>query len=200
MENFGFYGQAQGMGSSRGHAIGWPNLGQNDVTHLQVVVYESWAVHDRPWPNLNPLRASPEDGFSFNDFKTNLDFRMLPSAVFPGKSLKKVTSNHHLFPLYRTRYALSIETRSLVHLKLDSQKTTKLFWIFSTISYRKIWYFLGMKFEISHCKLCRVWGHFHSVLDWTKITFLDMPRIMSIVNAQTHSLTDNVCMIFLLIE
>ena len=156
MENFGFYGQAQGMGSSRGHAIGWPNLGQNDMTHLRVVVYESWAVHDRPWPNLNPLRASPEDGFSFNDFKTNLDFRMLPSAVFPGKSLKKVTLNHHLFPLYGTRYVLSIETRSLVHLKLEVIGSSQTW----TISYRKKLYFLGMKFEINHCKLCRVRGHF----------------------------------------
>ena len=93
------------------------------------VSHSLWITDHCPWPN--PLRASPEDGFSFNDFKTNLDFRMLPSAVFPGKNFKmgfEVTLKHH-FPLYGTKYAVSIEKRSLVDLKLDSQKRQN-FWDF----------------------------------------------------------------------
>ena len=93
------------------------------------VSHSLWITDHCPWPN--PLRASPEDGFSFNDFKTNLDFRMLPSAVFPGKNFKmgfEVTLKHH-FPLYGTKYAVSIEKRSLVDLKLDFQKRQN-FWDF----------------------------------------------------------------------
>lgn len=37
------------------------------------------------WPGT---RASPEDGFSLNDLKTNLNFRMMRSAIFNDKSIE----------------------------------------------------------------------------------------------------------------
>ena len=51
------------------------------------------------WPGT---RAPPEDGFSFNDFKTNLDFRMLPSAVFPGKDIELHTGFERRYLVSRT--------------------------------------------------------------------------------------------------
>jgi len=58
------------------------------------------------WPGT---RASPEDGFSLNDFKTNLDFRMLPSAVFPGKDIELHTG-------FERRYLVS---RTVLHKKIE---------------------------------------------------------------------------------
>ena len=49
--------------------------------------YYLYPIRRDLYANLNPHRASPEDGFSFNDFKTNLDFRMMPSAVFQGNEI-----------------------------------------------------------------------------------------------------------------
>lgn len=58
------------------------------------------------WPGT---RASPEDGFSFNDFKTNLNFRMMPSAIFPGKEIE-------LHNGFERRYLVS---RRTLHKKIE---------------------------------------------------------------------------------